>query len=160
MKPLIVLITVFSTGLMINRFISGDPKVKHSAAVAMSSMLVFAGIGHFVFAKGMALMLPDFVPFRLSIVYASGLIEIIAAILLLFPAYRSVVGWFLIPFFLLILPSNIYAAAIGLDIETGNLDGPGLCYLWFRVPMQLLLIGWIYYFFLIPPHNKRKTKLQ
>ena len=43
-----------------------------------------------------------------------------------------------------VLPANLSAAARKVNYQTGTLDGPGRAYLWFRVPMQLLLIFWTY----------------
>jgi hypothetical protein len=33
-----------------------------------------------------------------------------------------------------------------VNYETGELDGPGLAYLWFRVPLQVFFVGWVGYF--------------
>ena len=31
-----------------------------------------------------------------------------------------------------------------INLATGNNDGPGPEQLWFRIPMQVLLIAWVY----------------
>ena len=31
-----------------------------------------------------------------------------------------------------------------INYQTGELDGSGLEYLWFRIPLQLIFIGWVY----------------
>ena len=92
----------------------------------------------------MSMMIPDFVPSRISVIYITGLIEIAAAITLLVPAWRVPTAWFVIVFFVLLLPANIYAAFKHVDIEKATLTGPGLQYLWFRVPLQMLFITWTY----------------
>jgi uncharacterized membrane protein len=53
---------------------------------------------------------------------------------------------FLIFFFVILLPANIYAAMKGVDYQKGSYGGNGLTYLWFRVPLQLLFIAWVAYF--------------
>src|SRR5690606_37901243 len=106
--------------------------------IAMSAMLVFTAVGHFAFNKGMAMMLPDFFPYKTGIVYMTGLFEVVLAIGLLLPHYRTVTGWTLIVFLLLVLPANIYAAVHQLDYQKATFDGPGLRYLWFRIPLQAL----------------------
>ncbi len=110
----------------------------------MSVMLLFTAMGHFIFTKGMAMMIPDFIPFKTEMVYLTGIIEIVAAIGLLIPALRVLTAWLLILFFVLLLPSNISAAIKHIDIEKGTLNGSGLNYLWFRIPLQILFIVWTY----------------
>lgn len=144
MKPLIVLITVFVAALTIFRFTKNEYAYAQSARVAMAAMLLFTALGHFLFAKGMAMMVPDFVPFKTEAVYATGIIEIAAAIGLLVPGLRVLTGALLILFFVLMLPANIKAASQNINYQTGALDGAGLAYLWFRVPLQLLFIAWVY----------------
>jgi uncharacterized membrane protein len=53
-------------------------------------------------------------------------------------------GWALILFFILVLPGNIKAAIHHIDYQKGTFDGYGPNYLWFRVPLQILFIGWTY----------------
>ena len=94
----------------------------------------------------MAMMIPDFIPNRLAIVYLTGVIEILGAIGLLLPSFRMTTGWLLIVFFILIVPANIHAAIRHLDFQNGNYNGNGINYLWFRIPLQMFFIGWVYYF--------------
>jgi uncharacterized membrane protein len=112
----------------------------------MSVMLIFTGISHFLFAEGMALMLPGFIPFKKEVIYLTGVIEIAAAAGLLIPRLRKMTAWLLIIFFIAILPANIHAAIHHVNLRTASFDGSGLNYLWFRVPLQILFIGWVYYF--------------
>ena len=116
------------------------------AGIAMAVMLVFTSIGHFMYTKGMSMMLPSFIPFKTEFVYATGFIELLAAIGLMIPSIRKPVAWLLIIFLILVLPANIYAAIHGIDYQEGSNNGPGLAYLWFRVPLQLLFIFWVYFF--------------
>lgn len=109
-------------------------------------MLLFTSAGHFMFTAGMSKMLPAFIPYRTATIYLTGLIEIAAAITLFIPACKKVTGIFLIVFFVAVLPANIYAAGKHLNYETGTFDGPGIRYLWFRIPFQILLIIWTYFF--------------
>lgn len=146
MKPLLVLLTAFLIGLLAIKRSKGKFNVVMAANVAMATMLLFTSIGHFVFPKGMAMMLPSFLPEKEAVVFLTGLLEIVAAIGLLLPSWRTTTGNLLILFFVLILPANIIASAKGLNIEKGTGTGPGLAYLWFRVPLQLLFIAWVYYF--------------
>ncbi|GAA4884107.1 membrane protein [Flaviramulus aquimarinus] len=107
-------------------------------------MLVFTAIGHFVFTKGMSMMIPEFIPFKEKFVYITGVFEILLAIGLLIPNLKVISGWTLIIFLLLMLPANIYASINNLNYQKGTFDGNGLAYLWFRIPLQILFIIWTY----------------
>ena len=144
MKPLIVLFVVFIVSVFALKLVRGKFDFALSGRIAMSVMLLFTAIGHFAFTKGTSMMIPDFVPSRIGIIYITGVIEIAAATALLIPAWRVPTAWLLIVFFILLLPANIYAAIKHIDIEKATLNGAGLEYLWFRVPLQILFITWTY----------------
>ncbi|PSK93302.1 DoxX family protein [Taibaiella chishuiensis] len=144
MKPLLLLLIVFVLALLIMKVAAAAVDIAFAARIAMAAMLLFTALGHFLFTKGMSMMLPPGIPYRTAIIYLTGVFEITAALGLLVPAVRMPVGVALIVFFILLLPANIYAAALHLDYEKGTYTGKGLGYLWFRVPMQLLFIAWVY----------------
>lgn len=144
MKPLIVLLVSFVVSLLIIKAVRGQYEFAFSARIAMAIMLMFTSIAHFLFNKGMVMMMPGFVPCKELLVYLTGLIEIIAAIGLLVPGFKTITGWFLIVFFVLLLPANVYAAFKHVNYEKATFDGNGLSYLWFRVPLQILFIVWVY----------------
>lgn len=146
MEPLIILIAAFVLSLIISKLITRQPKLILSGNIAMSAMLFFTAIGHFVYPAGMAMMLPDFIPFKLGMVYFTGFAEIAAAVGLLIPALRYWTGVLLIMFFILVLPANINAAIKQVDLKNASYTGKGLSYLWFRVPLQILFIIWVWYF--------------
>lgn len=145
MKPLLVLLIVFVITLVTLRIIKGTYEVAQSGVIAMSMMLIFTAIGHFAFTKGMSMMIPKFIPFKESIVYLTGVFEILLAIGLLIPKFRYISGWALIVFLLLMLPANIYASMHHVNIQKGTFDGNGPAYLWFRIPLQILFIAWTYF---------------
>lgn len=144
MKPLIVLISAFVISLLVNKVFNGNFEIALSGRIAMSAMLLFTAFGHFAFTEGMTMMLPDFIPFKTETIYFTGIIEIVAAIGLFIPSLRILTAWLLIAFFILILPANIYAAIKNIDYQKGTFDGQGLTYLWFRIPLQVLFIVWVY----------------
>lgn len=146
MKPLLVLFTVFILALLIFRFTQNEWELVHSGNIAMSIMLLFTAFGHFKFANGMAMMLPDFVPYKKAFVYITGIAEAIMGFALLFPQYRYASGIALIIFLVLVLPANIGAAFRRIDYEKAGYGGKGPEYLWFRIPMQIFLLSWVFYF--------------
>ena len=146
MKPLIVLLITFNLALIITKVAFKGADVYVSGRIAMAVMLLFTSIGHFSYTKGMEMMIPTFVPYKKAIVCVTGIIEIVAAIGVMLASTKVVTAWLLIVFFIVLLPANIYAAVKKVDYQKGTLNGPGLKYLWFRVPLQLLFIAWVYFF--------------
>ena len=144
MKPEIILIGVFALSLLFYRLRNKAYRFAMSGRIAMSVMLLMTASGHFLFAEGMAMMLPDFIPLKMEVVYITGIIEIAAAIGLQLDRWRELTGWLLIVFLILILPANIYAAFHNVNLQTATFDGEGLDYLWYRIPLQIIYILWIY----------------
>ena len=145
MKPLIVLLIVFVFALLGQKVLGRSVDWALSARIAMSAMLMFTALGHVLFARGMAMMVPDIIPYKIQVVYATGIIELVAAVGLHLTGFRTLTGWLLILFFILILPANIKAAIEQIDYQTATLIGKGISYLWFRVPLQVLYVVWIYF---------------
>jgi uncharacterized membrane protein len=146
MKPLIVLIVTFLISLLFLYFFRGQYELALSGRIAMSVMLAFTSLGHFLYTKGMTMMIPDFIPFKKLMVYLTGIFEIATAIGLQISTIRQLTGWALIVFFVIMLPANINAAIKKVDYQKGTLGGSGINYLWFRIPLQVIFILWVYYF--------------
>jgi uncharacterized membrane protein len=146
MKVLIVLLAVFGVFMVASKITTGAWDFSFAGNMAMCVMLCFTALGHFLFTKGMVLMIPPAVPWKLQLVYLTGLLEVALGIALLFSSTRTYAGLILVVLFLVLLPANIYAANNHINIEKADHNGPGLRYLWVRIPMQLLFIGWVIYF--------------
>lgn len=146
MKPLLLLLLVFSISMVTGYLINGEWPLFFSGNLSMCIMLLFTAIGHFKFQLGMAMMVPQYIPNKKEIVFATGIAEILLGVALLFPFLRFYSGVLLIAMFLALLPANISAAKRRVNYEKGSYDGPGPKYLWFRIPMQVLLIIWVLYF--------------
>jgi uncharacterized membrane protein len=144
MKPLIVLVAVFCLSIFAIRIVRGNYEFALAARIALSAMLVFTAIGHFVFAKGMSLMVPDFIPFKMEVVYLTGFLEIGFALGLFFANYRILTAWLFLLFLIVVLPANIYASFKHLDYQKATFNGSGLNYLWFRIPLQIFFMAWVY----------------
>ncbi|WP_299225809.1 hypothetical protein [uncultured Psychroserpens sp.] len=144
MKPLVVLLTSFVIAVFAIKIVKKEYDLNLSARIAMSIMLCFTAIGHFAFTKGMSMMIPQFIPYKTNLVYITGLFEILLAIGLLIPKFKVISGWALIIFLLFMLSANIYGSINNVNYQKGTFDGNGLYYLWFRIPLQLMFIAWIY----------------
>lgn len=106
-------------------------------------VFAFTSIGHFIKTKAMSQMLPAWTPMRVPLIYVTGVFELLAAIAIFIPHLSRSAGVLLCFFLILILPSNIYAALQRVDFG-GHRIGPK--YLIIRIPLQLFLIGWVYWF--------------
>ena len=111
--------------------------------IGVSLVFAFTALGHFVKTSEMTQMLPPWVPMRVQLIYLTGIFEFLAAIAILIPSLSRYTGIILCIFLVLILPSNIYAAIQRVDFG-GHAAGPA--YLLVRIPLQLFLIGWIFWF--------------
>lgn len=149
MKPLVVLLVAAIVTLYTIHFVSGGWNYLMAGNVAMAIMLWFTALGHFMYWRGMAMMIPGFVPAKRTMVYLSGILEIILAIGLIVPSTRRLSADLLILFFLLVLPANINAAQKSVNYQAANYEGRGINYLWLRIPMQIFFILWVAYFGII-----------
>jgi uncharacterized membrane protein len=146
MKPLFVLLIVYVALLAFGSHTTFDKGNIFAGNIAMGVMLLFTAIGHFKFKTSMAAMIPLFIPKKVEIVLFTGILEILFAIGLAIESTRYFTGITLIIFYIAMLPANIYAAKHHINYEDLYKPGPGPKYLWFRIPFQLFLIAWVWYF--------------
>src|SRR5215213_532424 len=112
------------------------------ARVGLSLFFVFTSIGHFISTAAMAEMLPPSVPYRIELIYITGLLELLGAIGVWAPRLTQLTGLLLILMLLALLPANVYSAF--KRVEFGG-HGAGPLYLLVRVPLQLFAIWWTYF---------------
>jgi uncharacterized membrane protein len=112
------------------------------ARVGLSVFFIFTGLGHFIRTQAMAAMLPPNVPYRIELVYLTGILELLGAIGVWIPGLTRLTGLLLILMLIAILPSNIYSAINRVDFG-GHEAGP--VYLLVRIPFQLFVIWGTYF---------------
>lgn len=122
--------------------------------VGLAIAFVFFGIGHFAQTAPMAEMLPAWVPFRVPIIFATGVLEWLLAVGLLVPRFRPQIGWACLGVLVAFFPANIYAAVNSIGMG-GHQWGP--VYLLIRAPLQLVLIAWTYWFAIRPAGGAELT---
>jgi len=111
--------------------------------IGLAAVFLFTGIGHFVRTREMAEMLPPNVPARIPIIQATGIFELALAAALVAPATARAAGLAAMAFLIAVFPANVSAA--GRRVNFGG-HGVGPPYLAARLPLQLLLIAWAYWF--------------
>ncbi len=107
----------------------------------MSLVYFFAGINHFLNTDFYLRIMPPYIPFHLELVYLSGVVESLLALLLLFNKTRKKAAWGIILVLIAVFPVNIYM----LTPDCCGMDFP-LWALILRLPVQLVLIYWAYTF--------------
>ena len=112
------------------------------ARVGLSLFFVVTALAHFISTEGMAAMIPASIPYRIELVYLTGVLELLGAIGVWIPRLERLTGLLLILMLIALLPANIYAA-INRVAFGGHDLGPA--YLLVRVPFQLFVIWWTYF---------------
>jgi uncharacterized membrane protein len=108
----------------------------------LALFFLLAGVLHFLHEDKFAAIVPPLLPFKYEIVWLTGVMELVFALGLLWPKYRSLTGWLLGLYLLAVLPANIYMALAGIgfgDLVTSRAA------LWVRAALQfplILLILW------------------
>lgn len=147
MKLLTILFTTFVLSLVATKIFQGDWNFLFSGNLGMAVFIIFTGFSHFKFQKGMAMMIPDFIPAKLFWVYFTGIIEVTAGIGLMIPSIRELTAILLIVFYVLVFIANINSSRKKINIFKADFTGPGMTYLYKeRIPMQIILILWTWYF--------------
>jgi uncharacterized membrane protein len=100
-------------------------------------------VGHFIKQEEMIAMLPPSLPARRAAVILSGVLELVLALGVLLPSLTRVAGIGICVFLVLVAPVNIHAAL--KRVNFGG-HGAGPKYLWVRLPLQIILIAWTYWF--------------
>lgn len=144
MAPLIILLAAFGVFFAVNKFLLGKKfTLSFVGRSALALMLVATGIAHFTNTAPMIEMMPEFIPLKREIVYFTGVCELLAVFGLLWDKTAKLTAVMLIIFFVAILPANIAGSL--KQVGFGGME-TGAPYLLFRIPLQILFIGWAYYF--------------
>jgi uncharacterized membrane protein len=107
----------------------------------LSFFFAFAGVMHFVIPGRYMGIMPAWIPYPLEMVYVSGVAEMAGGLGLLIPSLRKAAAFGLIALLIAVFPANIQMLANAIH------SGASTAYtalLWLRLPLQPLLIVWIY----------------
>jgi len=109
--------------------------------IFLAALFVFAGVMHFVIPAAYVAITPAWVRWRFQAVYLSGIVEIAGGIGLLVPSLRKAAAIGLIALLVAVFPANVQMLSTAVTT-----DAPGLyqAILFLRLPLQPLLIAWIY----------------
>jgi uncharacterized membrane protein len=107
--------------------------------VRLGAFFLIAGSLHFLRPKPYVAIVPDALPRKREMVFASGVAELAGGAGVLVPGTRRLAGWWLIATLLAIFPANVNMA---VNAERFRVVPEPL--LWVRLPLQGLLIRWVW----------------
>ena len=102
-------------------------------------VFIFAGIMHFVLPRVYESIVPDYLPARRALVYASGIAEIAGGAGVLHRRTRGIGSWCSIATLIAVFPANVHMA---LHPDRYRMIPGGRPALIARLPVQGLLIAW------------------
>ena len=103
----------------------------------MSIMYIFIGIRHFTDPQYFLDIVPPQLPFKLFLVYFTGLIEVVGGVAILAPKTRKAGAYLLILLLVSVFPANIY---LYISETPQNLLGISKMDALIRMPFQIPLI--------------------
>jgi uncharacterized membrane protein len=145
---LVLMIAPYLVARLLSAVMGRDYDPRSAATIGLAILFTFTGIGHFTQTEGMAQMLPPWVPARVLLIYATGILEFAIAAGFILRKCRRLTGWIAVAFLMAVFPSNIHAAMNHVPMG-GHVWG--LVYLLVRAPLQLTILLWIYWFTLKQP---------
>ena len=84
--------------------------------------------------------MPDYLSYHLELVYISGAFEIAGGLGLLIPKTRIYAGYGLIALLIAVFPANINMA-----LNSAQFQNIPTYLLWLRLPVQFVLIAWVWF---------------
>ena len=114
--------------------------IKYLSLIVMGVFYISIGVSHFTSPIWYVQIVPPYLPYKLELVYISGLFEILFGGMLFFKKTRFLAGWGLILLLITVYPANIYLAQTnGAAMNTTPLIA------WGRLPVQFIFIGLAYW---------------
>ena len=112
-----------------------------SARYALAVMFIFTASAHFNKMKhDLVRMIPAYLPQPLLLVYITGVLELMGALGLLLPQFRTLAATCLIALLVGMFVANVNAAGKGVTLR-GKPPTP----LWLRAPMQIFFIALLWW---------------
>ena len=114
--------------------------IKYFSMIVMGVFYISIGVSHFTIPIWYVQIVPPYLPYKLELVYISGLFEISFGGMLFFKKTRFLAGWGLILLLIAVYPANIYLAQTnGAAMNTTPLIA------WGRLPVQFIFVGLAYW---------------
>lgn len=96
---------------------------------------------HFVLPAPYVSIIPPALPWPLTLVYVSGVAEIIGGVGMLVPSTRRAAGIWLVLLLLAVFPANVQML---LNWRAEGVPASKEALAWLRLPLQVVLIAWVW----------------
>jgi uncharacterized membrane protein len=120
-----------------------ESKLKTVLRWLLTIFMVAAGANHFIQPEPYLGMMPSVLPAPLALVYVSGVAEIAGGLGLILPQTRRLAAWGLVLLLVAVFPANVNMAVNHLPLGTQEVPQAAL---WARLPLQVVLIAWAFWF--------------
>ena len=124
-------------------------RLKTFARNALGVFFIAAGVNHFLNAGFYLAIMPPWLPWPEGLVAASGVAEVALGAMVLVRRFALLGGWGLIALCFAVFPANLHMA-----LNPGLFPQFPPFALWLRLPLQLVLIAWIWWC----THNVQKLQ--
>ena len=104
-------------------------------------LFALAGANHFVHTDFYLSIMPPYLPWHAALVYVSGAAEITLGVMLLVRRLEALAAWGMIALIIAVTPANVHMA-----IHPELYPQYSSIALWWRVPLQGVLIAWAFWF--------------
>lgn len=116
-------------------------KVGPALSIGLLSLLfIAAGVNHFVSPGVYLKIMPEYLPWPLTLVYVSGFFEVLGGVGVAVPPLRRAAGWGLISLLVAVFPANI-----DMLINAEEFKAIPYWVLVARLPLQGVLIAWVWW---------------
>lgn len=107
----------------------------------LAAIFTIAGAMHFIAPDSYTRIVPRWLPVPKILVYVSGAFELLGGLGLLVRPLRKVAAWGLITLLVAVFPANIQMLQ---SAHAAGASGWAQLILWLRLPLQPLLMWWVY----------------
>lgn len=123
--------------------------------LALALLFATSGLAHLAFHDSYTRAVPEWLPYRGSLVTISGILELLGAVGLVIPVSRVLAGWCLLALLVAVFPANIRILAAARAANSPSwIEG----LLWLRLPLQPLLIWMVYRYSISAPGRRRRSQ--
>ncbi len=106
----------------------------------LSVFFIVAGANHFVSPQIYLKIMPDYLPWPLTLVYVSGFFEVLGGVGLAMPRLRRAAGWGVIALLVAVFPANV-----DMLIHADQFPAIPPWALVSRLPLQGVLMAWVWW---------------
>ena len=121
--------------------VDGMRQMRDSLKRLLGVLFMIAGVNHFVNTPFYVSIMPPYLPWHTALVYVSGAAELVLGAMLCTRSTERLAAWGLIALVIAVTPANLHMAFHAALYPQYN-----PLVLWLRLPLQGVLIAWVYYY--------------